>query len=213
MVLKQHFYNNRLKYPKSLDKFIYSLSILISEKLNDNPPGEVLTSIAVDSIDILSPMDPDKAVFDEFVSFTEKLVPSLKVNLELGDNEQSIFASVSEADKIGSLIGTPEPKLVDFLYFITRSNTEKITFEIKHIHKIKGLEYEQVIVQRIEDLPHKSNYGLHGAVFWGRNYQPSVDEIYDYIQELNKLYVMLTRSRKNLYIIKNQNKNCRFLEI
>ena len=86
-----------------------------------------------------------------------------------------------------------------------------MSFEIKHIHKIKGLEYEQVIVQKIEDLPHKSNYGVHFAIFGTRQFQANASHIYDYIQELNKLYVMLTRPRKNLYIIKDQNKQCYFL--
>jgi superfamily I DNA/RNA helicase len=197
-----------------LDKFIYSLRILISEKLNENASEEVLTSIAVDSIDLLSPLEPDKNIFAEFISFTKKFVSSLMINLEMDDSKKSIFSSLSDEDKISSLTGTLEPKILDFLHFITKSNTEKLLFEIKHINKIKGLEYEHVIVQRIEDLPYRSNENrVHGAVFFGKNYQISVDEIYDYIQELNKLYVMLTRPKKNLYIIKNQKKDCRFLDI
>lgn len=210
--LKHHFYNNRLKYPGSLNKYIYSLSILISEKLNDNMSEEALTNITVDSIDVSTSLNPDKDVFDEFISFTDRLISSLRMNLELNEKEKSIFISLSEKDKIDSLSNASEPKLNGFLRYITRTNTEKLAFVIKHIHKIKGLEYEQVIVQRTEDLPHKSNYGIHGAIFWGRDYQPSIDEIYNYIQELNKLYVMLTRPRNNLYIIRNKNKKAYFLE-
>ena len=213
LILKYHFYNNRLKYPKSLEKFIYSLRILISEKLNENASLEILTGIAVDSIDLLSPLEPDKNIFNEFISFAKKFVSSLTINLELNDSEKSIFSPLSDEDKINSLTGITEPKILDFLHFITKSNTEKLLFEIKHINKIKGLEYEQVIVQRIEDLPHRTKNRMHGAVFFENNYQISVDEIYDYIQELNKLYVMLTRTKKNLYIIKNQNKNYLFLEM
>ena len=211
LILKYYFHNNRLKYIRSLRKFIYSLKNLISEKLSDDLLGETLTSVATDSLDILSPLDLEKGIFDEFVSFTEKLVLSLKINLKLSKDEQTVFTAVSESDKIYSLLGTPEPTLKDFLHYITRSNSEKLSFEIKHIHKIKGLEYEQVIVQKIEDLPHQSNNCLHGAIYWGKNHQPSVDEIYDYIQELNKLYVMLTRARKNLYIIMDKNKKAYFI--
>lgn len=210
LILKYNFHNNRLKYSRSLDKFTYSLELLISEKLNSEIAKSILMSIEVDSIDIQKPLDSTKLVFDEFKSFSNRLTASLKSNLALDASQQSIFVNISDTDK---MVGISEPTLEGFLQYVTRSRTENLTFEIKHIHKIKGLEYEQVIVQRIEDLPHKSNYGLHGALFWGRTYSPSVDEIYNYIQELNKLYVMLTRPRKNLYIIKNQNRQYNFLSI
>jgi superfamily I DNA/RNA helicase len=213
LILKHYFYNNRLKYSKSLNNFVYSLKFLISEKFNTEAIENLLMGIMVDSINILAPLDSNKTIFDEFKFFTERLISSLKINLGLDKNEQSILISISDTDKIDSLTNIPEPKLKDFLHYITRSNIEKPTFEIKYIHKIKGLEYEHVIVQKVEDLPHKSNYGLHGAIFWKKTYQPSINEIYNYIQELNKLYVMLTRPRKNLYIIKDQNKNCPFLKI
>lgn len=213
LIMKHHFYNNRLKYAKSLDKFVYSLNLLLAEKLSTETSTQTLASITVDTIDLVLPLNVESVVFSEFVNFTERLVSSLKVNLELAENENSIFTAISEADKIGDLSNTIEPKIGDFVSYITRSNTEKLAFEIKHIHKIKGLEYEQVIVQRIEDLPHKSNSNIHWSIFGTRQYQPSTDEIYDYIQELNKLYVMLTRPRKNLYIIRNQNKQCPFLPI
>lgn len=213
LILKHHFYNNRIQYPKSLDKFLYSLKLLISEKLNTETLSQTLFSITVDAIDIFSPLSNDDSIFTEFVSFTERLVASLRPNLKLSEDEQAIFVAISETDKIDSLNGAAEPKMKDFITYITRSNTEKLTFEIKHIHKIKGLEYEQVIVQRVEDLPHKSNYNLHEAVFGTKRHQASMGEIYDYIQELNKLYVMLTRPRKNLYIIRNQSRQCHFLSV
>jgi superfamily I DNA/RNA helicase len=213
LVLKYDFYNNRLKYPKALEKYVYSLQSLTFDKLNYEISNNALLRITVDSTDLSISLDVDKPIFDEFVSFSERLVSSLKSNLSLNQNQQSVFVSISESDKMDSLTGITEPKLEGFLQYITRSNTEKLTFEIKYIHKIKGLEYEQVIVQKIEDLPHKSNYGLHSAIFWGKTYQANIGEIYDYIQELNKLYVMITRPRKNLYIIKNQNKQYPFLKI
>ena len=131
--------------------------------------------------------------------------------MEFTDGEEAIFSTISEADRITNINGVTEPTLANFIAYITRSTPEKLTFEIKHIHKIKGLEYEQVIVQRIEDLPHKSNYGVHFAIFGTRSFQANAGQIYDYVQELNKLYVMLTRPRKNLYIIKNQYKQSHFL--
>lgn len=210
LILKYHFYKNRLKYSHSLDKYVYSLELLISEKLNYEIPKSSLLSIVVDSIEIQTPIDSNKTVFDEFMLFSNRLSISLKLNLELDTDQQFIFVTISDADR---MVGVQEPTLEGFLQYITRSRTENLNFEIKYIHKIKGLEYEQVIVQRIEDLPYKSNYGLHGALFWGRTYQPSIEDVYNYIQELNKLYVMLTRPRKNLYIIKNQNKQYNFLSI
>lgn len=213
LILKYHFYNNRLKYSRSLDRFMYSLESLVSEKLNSEISKNALLIIAVDSINVQVPLDSNETVFDEFMIFCNRLTVSLRLNLALTVDQQSIFVSISDTDRMSSLTDIPEPKLEGFLQYITRSRSENLTFEIKHIHKIKGLEYEQVIVQRIEDLPHKSNYGLHGAIFWGKTYQTSIGEIYDYIQELNKLYVMITRPRKNLYIIKNQNKQYHFLKI
>ena len=211
LTLKHHFYTNRLKYQRSLEKFIYSLGLLLSDKLNVDITSEKLSSITVDVIEITSPLNPTSTVFDEFIGFTERLVASLNNILELADGEESVFSTISESDKLAKISSVPEPKLVNFISYITRSSPEKMSFEIKHIHKIKGLEYEQVIVQKIEDLPHKSNYGVHFAIFGTRQFQANASHIYDYIQELNKLYVMLTRPRKNLYIIKDQNKQCYFL--
>lgn len=211
LILKHHFHNNRLKYQKSLEKFIYSLSLLLSDKLNIDIQTQELSIITVDAIEIISPLNPDSTVFDEFVSFNRRLVESLNNTLELNDEERSLFATLSEADKIDKISSVTEPLLSNFISYITRSNPEKLTFEIKHIHKIKGLEYEQVIVQKIEDLPHKSNYGVHFTIFGTGHFKANADHIYDYVQELNKLYVMLTRPRKNLYIIKNQYKQSHFL--
>lgn len=211
LILKHHFYNNRLKYQKSLEKFIYSLGLLLSDKLNVEMQSQVLSSITVDAIEITSPLVSTSTVFDEFIGFTGRLVTSLNSNLELIDGEEAIFSTISEANRITNVDGVAEPTLANFITYITRSTPEKLTFEIKHIHKIKGLEYEQVIVQRIEDLPHKSNYGVHFAIFGTRSFQANASQIYDYVQELNKLYVMLTRPRKNLYIIKNQYKQSHFL--
>lgn len=211
LTLKHHFYNNRLKYQRTLEKFIYSLGLLLSDKLNVDVQSQILSSITVDAIEITSPLAPTSTIFDEFIGFTERLVTSLSNNLELTNGVESTFSVISESDKIEKISAVAEPTLANFIAYITRSNPEKLTFEIKHIHKIKGLEYEQVIVQKIEDLPHKSNYGVHFSIFGTGQFQANAGHIYDYIQELNKLYVMLTRPRKNLYIIKNQNKQSYFL--
>lgn len=211
LILKHHFYNNRLKYQRSLEKFIYSLGLLLSDKLNVEMQSQVLLSITVDAIEITSPLAPTSTVFDEFIGFTGRLVTSLNSNLEFIDGEEAILKTISEADKITNINGVAEPTLANFIAYITRSTPEKLTFEIKHIHKIKGLEYEQVIVQRIEDLPNWRNYDVHNAIFGTTPFQASADHLYDYVQELNKLYVMLTRPRKNLYLIVNPNKLPAFL--
>ncbi len=211
LILKHHFYNNRLKYQKSLEQFIYSLGLLLSDKLNVDVQSQALSSITVDAIKIASPLNPTSTVFEEFVGFTERLSTSLNNTLEVADGEESIFSTISESDKITNIEAIAEPTLANFITYITRSSTEKITFEIKHIHKIKGLEYEQVIVQRIEDLPHRSKDGVHYAIFGTKPFEANSDHIYDYVQELNKLYVMLTRTKNNLYVIKNQNRRAAFL--
>lgn len=208
--IKYYFSHNRLKYTKALDWFIYLLELLISEKVSADISRRILINITSDSLALSSPLRESNTVFEEFKLFTERLSSSINTNLDLIN---SVFSSISEEDKITSLADIPEPNLGDFLQYITKSNKDQFSFEIKYIHKIKGLEYEQVIVQKIEDLPHKTNYGLHGAIFWGKEYNPSLEEIYNYIQELNKLYVMLTRPKKNLFIIKNENKICNFLQI
>lgn len=211
LTLKHHFYSNRLKYQKSLEKFIYSLNLLISDKLNIETLSQTLSRITVDSIDITSSLNTNNTVFNEFNEFTERLVESLNDNLEIADLKKPILSCLSETDR--TINDVSEPTLGNFISYITRPNPENMTFEIKHIHKIKGLEYEHVIVQRAEDLPHQSNNAVHGAIFGTRHFQATASHVYDYIQELNKLYVMLTRPRKNLYIIKNQNKRCYFLPI
>jgi ATP-dependent exoDNAse (exonuclease V) beta subunit len=94
------------------------------------------------------------------------------------------------------------------------TNKNKITFEIKHIHKIKGLKYEQVIVQKLEDLPFRAKDNkVHQSIFHAKQDVVKTEDVYDYIQELNKLYVMLTRSKKSLYIIVDSNRIPELIEI
>lgn len=211
LTIKNDFYNNRIRFTKSIKKFVYSINQLISEKIEQSEINEnIILNILIESTNFNSKLNPESNIFDEFLCFTDKLISSFKINLNLNDQQKNIFQKPSEEDRIANV---PESTLQGFIDFITNAKKEKLSFEIKHIHKIKGLEYDQVILQKIESLPHKAHGNLNGAVFYGTRYIPKADEIYDYVQELNKLYVMLTRAKKNLYIVINKNKKPIFLDI
>ena len=211
LTVKSDFYNNRIRFSKSINKFIYSLRQFITEKVEETEiSDDILSNILLESTNFHIILDPKTDIFDEFLQFTIKLVESFNSNINLNEKQKNIFRKPSKEDKIA---GIDEQTLQGFIDFITNTKKEKLAFEIKHIHKIKGLEYDQVILQKVEDLPHKANYNFNQAVFFGKSYQPAINEIYNYIQELNKLYVMLTRAKKNLYIVLNKDKKPIFLEI
>ncbi|KKP93151.1 MAG: hypothetical protein US25_C0052G0001 [Candidatus Moranbacteria bacterium GW2011_GWE1_36_7] len=211
LTFKNDLYNNRINFSKSISRFKYSLEQLISEKVEMSEiDSDLLLCTLIEASNITTILRPDTNVFDEFLQFTDRLIPSLVKNFNLNEKQKNIFQYPAREGKIG---GVTEPTLQGFINFITNSKKEKLTFEIKHIHKIKGLEYDQVILQKIEDLPHKTHSNFNNAVYFGKLYQPTTAEIYNYIQELNKLYVMLTRAKKNLYIVINKNRKPIFLEI
>ncbi len=205
LVLKNDFYNNRVRFYSSVNKYFYLLKQFLVDKI---PEEEInagkLKKIVSLSSDLLSKLKQDIIVNAEFFNFSKNINSALK---ECFPEYCEYFLEVSENNEIKNFENINLPTIGGFLKFAMRATKEKITFEIKHIHKIKGMEYEQVIVQKIEDLPYRSYENkVHQYVFHGNIQTLNPREIYDYIQEINKLYVMLTRSKKNLYIVLNNSR-------
>lgn len=200
--LKYCLYNDRIKYTSSVNKFIYKLKLLLLEKYIDNDFNNFnLNQILIYSCDLTKNINLENKLSDEINNFSERL----SIILQKYYPDQKITFSV-ENNKASNLDGINDPTIENFLEYIKNKNNNDLTFEIKHIHKIKGLEYDQVIVQKIEDLPHPSNKIIHDSIFNISRGIYNIDNVYNYIQEINKLYVMLTRSKNNLYIIINKNK-------
>lgn len=210
--IKYYFCHNRIKLPTLINQFIYHLNQFLVDKL-ERKPDNVLLGVFVDCLKLLEPLNVDANIFDEFVIFANNFVLAVNEKFDLSNEEKQIFPTISSSDRRPDLNGLSEPTIQGFVSFIIRSKNNSNTFDVKHIHKIKGLEYEQVIIQKIEDLPHRANAKLHKAMFSSEDATLAVDDIYNYIQELNKLYVMLTRSKKNLYIITNPNKQPQLLDL
>lgn len=205
LILKNDFYNNRVRFYSSVNKYLYLLKQFLIDKIPEEEiNGEKLNKILCMSSDLLIKLKPDITVNTEFFNFSKNISSALK---ECFPDYCDYFLEVSENNEIKNFENINLPTIGGFLKFAMRATKEKITFEIKHIHKIKGLEYEQVIVQKIEDLPYRRHENkVHQSVFHGNIQALNSKEIYDYIQEINKLYVMLTRSKKNLYIVLNNSR-------
>jgi len=205
LIMKNYFYYNRIKFPYSTNKFIYILSLLLAEKITDEAITESkILKITIDAGEFTSPLNPSSQVTNEFFIFSKRLINSLQNNFP---EQKELFIVIDKNNKVNNFNSLTEPNIQGFINYTKRINKEKVTFEIKHIHKIKGLEYNQVIVQKIEELPYKAGQNkVHQVIFGNQSVTLTASEVYNYIQELNKLYVMLTRSKKNLYIIINENK-------
>jgi len=204
LLLKHNFYKNRLKFVHYVNKHLYLLDQLIKEKnFNDEYSENQLVETLIDSCELLVPLINSDNLNDEFISFSQKLAISFNKFIP----EQDIFPEVIENKSMEGFGDILAPDIEGFINFNQKIDIKKTSFEIKYIHKIKGLEYEQVIVQKIERLPYRSYENKTHQAILGKYYQDlTADDIYDYIQDLNKLYVMLTRSKNNLYIIVNENK-------
>ncbi len=212
LLLKNDFYNNRLRFHSSINKYLYLLKQLVVDKISEEEINdEKLFEILVASCDLPNKLDPIRNISVEFKNFSQRLIIVMK---KCFANNENSFINISDEDYIKELFDIKEPTIEGFINFAMNLNKEKISFEIKHIHKIKGLEYDQVIVQRIEDLPYKPNMNkIHQLIFYNKENEPDIKDVYDYIQDLNKLYVMLTRAKKNLYIIVNSNKPPQLIDI
>lgn len=212
LILKSDFYNNRIRFHSSINKYLYLLKQFIIDKIpEEEVDDEKINQVLNLSSNLIKKLDIDSSVSSEFFSFSKNLVLALKGYFP---DYANYFLIIDDKNKIDTFNSINEPTIGGFLKFAMRVNKGKITFEIKHIHKIKGLEYEQVIVQKLEDLPYRSGYNkTHQSIFHNKQGVIETNDIYDYIQELNKLYVMLTRSKKNLYIIVNSSRMPELIEV
>lgn len=209
LMFKYSFYSNRVKFVPAINKYFYWLGQLVSEKIpEENIEGKLLT-IMVYSVDLKIPLKITDGILEEFDKFSDRLSTILKETFPM---YADIIISF-EKKNMKNFENIKIPTIQGFIDFIERTNNDKTIFEIRHIHKIKGLEYDQVIVQKIEDLPHKSNYKIHKAIFLGYEDKLTKEDVYNYIQEINKLYVMLTRAKKNLYIIVDKNRLPALIEL
>jgi len=200
LMLKNDFYNNRIKFHSSTNKYLYLLKQFISDKIAEEKiTPEKLSNILAVSTSLMNNLNVNHSVSFEFFKFSENLVSALN---EYFPDYSNAFMVINSKNKITNFYNINEPTIGGFLKFALRGGKDKITFEIKHIHKIKGLEYEQVIVQKLQDLPYDSDSNkIHQWIFHNKQDIIGINDFYEYIQEINKLYVMLTRSKKNLYIV------------
>lgn len=212
LILKSDFFNNRIRFHSSINKYSYLLQQFIIDKIPEEElDNEKLNKILCLSCNLEKNLNGDSGVSNEFFSFSRNLVLALKRYLP---GYSDYFLVIDEKNKINNFDNIKEPTIGGFLRFAALSKKDKITFEIKHIHKIKGLEYEQVIVQKLEYLPFRvKDNKAHQSIFHDSQDVVMIEDIYDYIQELNKLYVMLTRSKKSLYIIVDNNRKPELVEI
>jgi len=217
LAFKFDLYNDLLRYQTSLLLYSNSIEKLIKENFSQSEIDEkMITEILIESSTLFSPLNSKHTFFEEFLDYTEKFIKIfLKLNVSLTDKQfiEKLSKSLNKIkavnqSRIKLTAQEYEITIGEFIEQYARRNQQRTQFDIKYIHKIKGLEYEQVIVQKIEDLPHPSHRATHFAVLNGkRSILVQSIQVLDYIQEINKLYVMLTRSKGSIYIVMSNNKN------
>lgn len=212
LTVKDDFLNNRIDYQASLNAYMFYLEQVLIDKIEDEALINLkLLDITVDSLEIKHKLDPEQNLFDAFVEYSNRLAKSIDKHMKDEKGYENMFKQLKPDDKHPQIQLLQQPQINGFIEYHRTRKKKEITFDVKYIHKIKGLEYEQVIVQKIESLPHKTNNSIHAAISGYSNTSITTDEVYNYIQEMNKLYVMLTRSKKNLYVIIDSNKAPRML--
>jgi hypothetical protein len=169
--------------------------------------------------------DIDELVVDRIIADTLSLDRrlNLKAGLEIESQEfldkfgnamqQHLQIQISIAPKKVNSSRRDVP-LSDFVMKLQLLDSEGTFFEIRHIHKIKGLEYKKIIVRRTHKIPYKADENHVHNVLYGESDSPQTvteKELLDYIQELNKLYVMLTRSKSDVFI-DDEGGLCKFID-
>ncbi len=185
LIVKYDFYNNLHEYQRSLSNFIYHFEKIQKEEFSDK------SSNLIDFSKILNleaPLTDSTNIFDEFNYFHQNLC-------------EMFFLPITELKSLEKFNTVVNFK--DFIIFLKSQRVKSNFIEIKHLHAIKGLEYNEVVL-KTDKIPYKSQCESVKLLLKNttkNNITLQEDAVLSCVEELNKLYVMMTRSKSNLYII------------
>ncbi len=144
----------------------------------------------------------ETSLFDsEYKTFVERIKCNYGLKMpELGEKQDYDF----ENKKNIQMQHEGNITIANFLEYMDSKKDSYTKFSIQHLHRVKGLEFEKVILKtdRIPYYQYKEfvQYLIGDDQSKG---QIEKDVLYTCIEELNKLYVMMTRSKSDVEIINN----------
>jgi superfamily I DNA/RNA helicase len=198
--LKYAFTFEREGFQKSLRLFRRNVDRYIARRFFRKIRHTDVSILITKAVDFSKLMEFSTSAQAEADNFLARFFEVLK--LILGEGSIQIPKPKTTSSSSGKTVPLRgELTIGELIKFLTYKSKASSFLDIKHIHKIKGLEFEQVILQKTHQIPHSTNRKAHDAIFNNTPQELTVEEVFDYIQELNKLYVMFTRTKNNLYIV------------
>ena len=126
LMLKNDFYNNRIKFHSSTNKYLYLLKQFISDKIAEEKiTPEKLSNILAVSTSLMNNLNVNHSVSFEFFKFSENLVSALN---EYFPDYSNAFMVINSKNKITNFYNINEPTIGGFLKFALRGGKDKITF-------------------------------------------------------------------------------------
>lgn len=207
LIVKYNFLNSIGDFQNSLSEYIYLFEKLINEELllerqllNKNDFCLSLEDVLSDDVDL----------FSEYCKFHKRIDSFLEIQ-----GAGTIDSVKDWSFKLnGELSYDVQINFSQFIEYLRKLKKNVSSIEIKHLHKIKGLQYEAIIL-KTDKIPYrisKKNSEAECAGDWidmllNKDVQCQKleeDEIFQCIEELNKIYVMITRSKSDVSIINDK---------
>lgn len=200
LLVKYNFQFAINEYQDSLEIYRYMFEKLLNDEL----------MLKIDNIETLdyclklnNYLDETLDLFQEYKNFHNAICNLLNWNhhIQLEPIKDWMGSEVSYNTKVC---------YADFMNYIKKrkENTENI--EIQHLHKIKGLQFREILI-KTDKIPHRSLFSKINPILNNQRIAISNEDVLKCIEELNRLYVMMTRSESNVYILNTNNSKSIFL--
>lgn len=207
LIVKYNFTNSIGEFQSSLSDYIYSFEKLISEELLIEKRLLKKNDYCLSLDDTL---DDDVDLFSEYCKFHKRIDSYLEIQGATTINRVKDWSVKLNHD----VAYDAKINFGQFIEYLRKLKKNVSSIEIKYLHKIKGLQYEEVIL-KTDKIPYrtsKKDNQTECAGDWidlllnkdDQCQKLDEDQIFQCIEELNKIYVMITRSKSNVSIISDK---------
>ena len=203
LIVKYNFSNSLGEFQSSLSDYIYLFEKLISNELLSD---KLLTKKTDYCLCLEEEIGKDVNLFGEYFKFHKRIDALLEVagKIKIEPIKDWSFSS-------GELAYSANVNFGQFIEYLKKLKKNVSSVEIKHLHKIKGLQYQEVIL-KTDKIPYrmgKSDDEIESPGDWvdyllandEKSKKLDDDQVFQCVEELNKIYVMITRSKSNVSII------------
>ena len=196
--VKYSFHFAKHRYHEELDQYIFLFEKFLYEDLliGNEELKEMDYCLALEL-----PFDENSSLNDEYTKYQERIVKFL----ELPVPERPMTQVYDYKNKREIQYDVEKTKVRDFLDYIDERSRKISNISIKHLHKIKGLEFKSTIL-KTDGIPYYNKVEQIKYLLNPEDEYPEISEreLFECVEELNKLYVMMTRSESDVYILKDR---------